>query len=175
MGTLHLQCGGEKARTDVAAKPAEMHATAWPRRSCEMPAEQRPPPRTGRSRLAAPATKPQKTAQESSARGENRGHRGGTMRAEGALHTSVSGAWRRPSRWCGEVVARDKRRAAGRRCSHPSALSAGSPVQPNSRELSTKCMEPCSNSGHVVTTSHQVPGAARFAGSDACSEFRNCF
>ena len=92
-----------------------------------------------------------KTAQESSARGENRGHRGGTMRAEGALHTSVSSAWRRPSRWRGEAVARDKRRAAAR-CSHPSALSAGSPVQPNSRELSTKCMEPSNHSCHPVTT-----------------------
>ena len=29
-------------------------------------------------------------------------------------------------------------------------------VQPNSRELSVKCMEPCSNSGHVVTTYIQV-------------------
>ena len=71
-----------------------------------------------------------KTAQESSARGENRGHRGGTMRAEGALHTSVSSAWRRPRRWCGEAVALDKRRAAARLCSHPSALSAGSRAAP---------------------------------------------
>ena len=44
------------------------------------------------------------------------------MRAEGVLHTSVNSAWRRPSRWCGEAVALDKRRVAARLYSHPSAL-----------------------------------------------------
>ena len=62
------------------------------------------------------------------------------MRAEGVLHTSVSGAWHRPRRWCGEEVALDKRRAAARLCSHPSAHFASRLVQPNSRELSAKCM-----------------------------------
>ena len=87
------RCGGEKSRAHVVAKPAEMHGAACPRRFCEMPVRN-----SGRhlelaaqgSRRLRPSRR--KTAQESSARGENRGHRGGTMRAGGAFHTSVSGA-----------------------------------------------------------------------------------